>query len=96
MKPQHTADSFLGLDGSLKAPLIFSSLLHVALFVITAIGLPVIAKDPPIINPPITIEIVERAEITQTPKPAPPKPKAPTPPKQTIEDTPPDLSLIHI
>jgi len=91
MKPPHTADSFLGLDGSLKAPLIFSSLLHVALFVITAIGLPVIAKDPPIINPPITIEIVERAEITQTPKPAPPKPKAPTPPKQTIEDTPPDI-----
>ncbi|MDB2682688.1 energy transducer TonB [Alphaproteobacteria bacterium] len=94
MKPEQTADTFLGFDASLKFPLIFSSGLHLIVFILTAVGLPFVVNEPTITNIPITIEVVERTKEAKTPKPAPPKPKPMPMPKMT-EEAPPDLTKIE-
>lgn len=71
-------------SSSMTGSLTMSAVFHVVLFIITAVGLPFVAKEPLLISTPISVELVEIAEITQTNKPAPPKSKS--------EDTPPKPS----
>ncbi len=84
----------------MKGALITSSVFHVVVFVLAAVGIPFIASDPLVISPPINIEIVDIADISQTNRPEPPQKKAeepkPPPPKQEAPkemsaETPPDL-----
>jgi outer membrane biosynthesis protein TonB len=97
-------DDFLGLDTSMKVPVLTSTALHIVLFILTAVGLPFIARDHEILSQPIAIEIVTPDQITQTnrvAKPAPPKeekkealpPKQekPSPPKMAM-DQPPEIT----
>lgn len=85
---------------SMKGPVIASTLFHVALFTITAVGIPFVAKDPVMISQPINVEIIEIDKVTQTNRAAPPqkREKEPTPPaeekpapSQMTADKPPDL-----
>ncbi|MCK5284178.1 MAG: cell envelope integrity protein TolA [Alphaproteobacteria bacterium] len=88
---------------SMKGAVVTSSLFHVVLFILTAIGIPFIAKDPLIITTPINVEIIKIDEITQTdiiakpnktpeklekPKPLENKPKPP----KVMAKTPPNLT----
>lgn len=97
-------DDFLGLDSSMRGPVVASTILHILLFVITAVGLPFIAQERDVISQPISVEIVALDKITQTTRVAepikpkeekkdlpPPKQEKPSPPKMA-EETPPDLS----
>lgn len=70
---------------------LFSSLLlHITIIVIATLGLPFIKKDlPPIVMTPISIEMVDIAEKTQSPEPLQAKK---TPPAQNLAEAPPDLS----
>lgn len=96
-------DDFLGLDSSMKAPVVTSAILHIILFIVTAFGIPFIARDHEILSQPISIEIVPIDELTQTNRVATPvKPKEekkelpppvqekPSPPKMA-EETPPEI-----
>ncbi len=88
---------------SMKGPVITSGIFHLVLFVLTAVGLPFVARDPLVISTPINVEIIDIDEITQTNRIAPPKKapeklekpiplqEKPAPPKVTSE-TPPDLT----
>lgn len=93
-------DQSLPPEYSMKNAVIYSTVFHLALFGITAFGLPFVATDPLVISNPINVEIVNIDEMTQTNKLAPPKKKAeeetPAPPKQEqakqmTAETPPDL-----
>jgi outer membrane biosynthesis protein TonB len=97
-------DNVLGLDSSMKVPVAASILLHIIIFVLTAVGIPFIARDHEIISQPISVEIVTIDKLTQTNRVAqpvkpkedkkdlpPPKQEKPAPPKMT-QETPPDLS----
>ncbi len=96
-------DDFLGLDSSMKLPVVASAILHIAIFVLTAVGLPFIVRDHEIISTPISVEIVTLDKLTQTNRVAtpvkpkeekelpPPKQEKPSPPKMASE-TPPDLA----
>lgn len=82
-----------------------SVLFHIVVIFVAVIGLPHATKDPINISPPITVELIDIAELTQTNKlSSPVKPKKekkpdkkkppeskPTPPK-VDSPTPPDLS----
>jgi outer membrane biosynthesis protein TonB len=96
-------DDFLGLDSSMKAPVVTSAILHIILFIVTAFGIPFIARDHEILSQPISVEIVPIDELTQTNRVATPvKPKEekrelpppvqekPSPPKMA-EETPPEI-----
>lgn len=96
-------DDFLGLDSSMKTPVVASAILHFILFIVTAFGIPFIARDHEILSQPISIEIVPIDELTQTNRVAAPvKPKEekrdlpppvqekPSPPKMA-EETPPEI-----
>lgn len=85
--------TFLGVDPSMKIPLISSAVFHLILFVMTAVGLPMVAKEPMILNTPITIEIVETGKKTQTPEPKKVEPPKPEPTPKMTAETPPDLTL---
>jgi outer membrane biosynthesis protein TonB len=81
--------------GSMQKPALYSAAFHIALAIVMTIGIPFIQSDPVIISPPISVEIVEFDEITQTNVVAPPKktekPKEePAPPKET-ELSPPEM-----
>ena len=94
-------------DPSMKGPMIASTIFHLVLFTLTAVGLPFIIKDQDIITSAISVELVDIAEITQTNKPPAPKPvekepiveeKAPPPeekiePPKMVEETPPPPEL---
>lgn len=94
-------DDLFSFDPNLKGPFLGSLAFHLAVLLLASLGLPYIAKDTPMMNP-ISIEIVELDEITQTNRVAPPKPKKEeiekpsppveqlTPPQNTAEK-PPDL-----
>ncbi|MBX2834502.1 MAG: hypothetical protein KTR28_05985, partial [Micavibrio sp.] len=88
--------------GSMKKPLIISCALHAAIVIVSVVGLPYIQKDTPIIDTPISVELVTIDETTQTnrvaapqnkPKeiedPKPPEPK-PAPPQQKEPPPPPE------
>ncbi len=77
-------DDFLGLDPSMKGPVIASTVFHIALFIITVVGLPFVARKEMIMNHPISIELVDISEITQTNRVAAPV----KPPKEEKEDPP--------
>src|SRR5262245_59421615 len=94
-------DDFLGLDSSMKLPVLTSTALHIILFILTAIGLPFVAREK-IIDHPIAVEIVTLDQITQTNRVAqpvkpkedktdlpPPKQEKPSPPQMSAE-APPD------
>ncbi|MGB4106759.1 MAG: energy transducer TonB [Alphaproteobacteria bacterium] len=89
-------DDFLGLDSSMKAPVITSAVLHIILFIVTAVGIPFIARDHEILSQPISIEIVTVDELTQTNRVATPvKPKEEKkdlPPPKMAEETPPEIT----
>ncbi len=98
-------DDFIGLDPSMKGPVLTSAILHVILFIVTAVGLPFVARNHEVISQPISVELVTMDQITQTNRVAkpikpkeeekkdlpPPKQEKPSPPKMT-QETPPDLS----
>jgi len=64
-------------DVAMKNAFITSGALHIVILVIAAIGIPFLAKDEPLIITPISIELVDIADITQTNRRAPPKPEKP-------------------
>ena len=72
-------------EQALKPALIQSGIFHVALFVATIIGMPFIAKYPPLMHTPISIEFVTPEELAspsqpiQLPKPKIEKPEPPPP-----------------
>ena len=86
----------------MKGPVIASGLFHLFIFILTMISIPFIAKDPVVVTP-VSIELVQVDEKTQTDIQSPPKEKPkeieapkppeskPTPPQMT-EEKPPDLS----
>lgn len=92
---------------SMRGPLLTSTLFHLFLFIFAAVGLPFVAKDPLIISTPISVELLDIDEITQTNRVAPPKKekkpdepvKPPPPPEekpvapQMTAEAPPDLTL---
>lgn len=97
-------DQMPGIEPSMRGPLVLSGLFHVILFTITAVGIPFVVQDKiEIITTPITIEVVDLDEMTQTtrvskpskshekPQKEPP-PRKPAPPQMTA-DAPPDLTL---
>ena len=95
-------DDFLGLDSSMKGPVFTSAFFHVLLFIVTAVGLPFIARDHELLSRPISVEVVTPDQISQTNRVAapvkpkeeelpPPKQEKPSPPKMA-EEAPPDLS----
>jgi outer membrane biosynthesis protein TonB len=89
-------EDFLGLDSSMKIPVISSIILHVVIFVLTAVGIPFIARDHEIMSQPISVEIVTIDKLTQTTHVAPPvkpkeEPKELPPPKQE-KPAPPKMS----
>lgn len=86
-----------------KGALLKSTLFHIALFTVTAFGMPFIAKETLTVTPPINVEILTIDEISQTnriappqPKKEQPKPEPAEPPKQEVKqmtaDLPPDLA----
>ncbi len=79
-------DDVLGLDSSMRMPVIGSIILHVVIFVLTAVGLPFIARDNEIISPPISVEIVTIDKLTQTNRVA-----APVKPKEEPKELPPPV-----
>lgn len=97
-------NDFLGMDSSMKGPFLTSTIFHILLFIITIVGIPFVARDHEIISHPISVELVNVEEITQTNRPmAPakkteekkeePKPKQEKPaPPQMREQAPPDLT----
>ncbi len=90
-------------SSSMKGPFLTSALFHIVLIIISIVGLPFIAKERVIIATPISVQLVDIDELTQTNRVAPPKNKPkeieapkppaakPTPPKMT-EEAPPDLT----
>lgn len=89
-----------------RTPFLKSFIFHALVFLISFIGVPFIAKKPPLISKPINIEIVEIADESQTINLAPPQKEEPeaepeikvekleekkTAPQMT-SDAPPDLT----
>lgn len=82
---------------SMKGPFTVSVLFHVAIFLLTLVGLPFVVKEPILITP-ISVELVDIDELSQTDKRPPPKvedkpkpiekPKEPEPPKPPPEPKP--------
>lgn len=96
-------------DPTLKKAFFASGLFHVLVFVFAAMGIPFIAKDPPLITTPVSIELVDISDITQTNRRAPPRkeekpveiekpepPKANPTPKMTAEPQPSFLDPVPI
>lgn len=103
---QRTAsqDDFFGLDPSMRGPLVVSGLFHILIFLLTVIGIPFVIKEPIDLAVPISVEIVDISDVTQTDrvavqvekkaeeeKPAPEKIVKPTPP-EIAEPPPPEIS----
>lgn len=84
-----------GEDTSLKRALFVSTLFHIALFLFTLIGMPLISK-PPVVLTPVSVELVNISDVSRTtkvaqPKKEPEKPKeieAPKPPEEKIKPPP--------
>lgn len=55
-------------DASMRAALVISGLFHLAIFVFTVITLPFVMNTPPDVSTPISVEIVDIADIAQTNK----------------------------
>ncbi|MEZ5919147.1 MAG: hypothetical protein R3D66_04305, partial [Alphaproteobacteria bacterium] len=95
-------------DPSMTGPVLASTVFHIVLFVLTAVGLPFVAKDTLIISTPISVELVSIDEITQTNRVAPPKKEdkaekepeklapppmdKPPPPPKMTAEAPPDMT----
>lgn len=78
-------------DPTMKGALIASGLFHVFIFVLSIVGLPFIVKDAPIIMTPVSIELVDISDMSQTNKRAAPQEKEkpvelekPEPPPQNM------------
>ncbi|MGH1398799.1 MAG: hypothetical protein ACRBCT_06250 [Alphaproteobacteria bacterium] len=82
-------------QNSMKNAFIASGALHVLVFIATAISIPFIAKEPPLILTPIEIEFVtpQEAKIKPTIKLPTPKIEKPEPPPPTPEPEPPEPEL---
>lgn len=80
-------ETALELQG-MKGPLASSILLHAAVIIIAIIGLPYITPELPDIVEPITVELIDISEITQTNKPPPPEPARRPQPEQKSEAPP--------
>ncbi|MCC6597468.1 MAG: energy transducer TonB [Alphaproteobacteria bacterium] len=76
---------------SMKGPIIKSTVFHLAIFLVTLIGFPFIAKEPMIITP-VSVELADISDITRTNKVAPPK-KEPEKPKEIEAPKPPEEKL---
>lgn len=70
----------------MKGPLITSATLHIILFIVAAVGMPFIAKEPIENFNHINVEIVDISDITQTNKLAPPQKK----PEEEIKEPKPE------
>lgn len=88
---------------SMQVPIAQSFVFHALIVAVLSVGIPLTAKDPMLIAPPITVEIIDVSELTTTPRvqqPAKPKePEKPPAPQQKKEaapqvtaDKPPDLT----
>jgi len=58
---------------SMKNAFIASGILHVVVVIIAMVGVPFFVKDEPLIITPVSIELVDIADVTQTNLRAPPK-----------------------
>lgn len=76
-------------DPSLKKALIVSTFFHIGLFILTIVGVPLIHK-PPVVLTPVSIELVDIAEVTRTTNVAPAK-KEPEKLKKIEAPKPPDV-----
>ncbi len=89
----HHNDQEPSTHGNLKPAFIKSVIFHVAIFLIALFGLPFIKKEPLLLSP-VSVELVDISELTQTNKPPPskikdiPKPKEPEPVKPLPEPEP--------
>ncbi len=61
-------------QGSMKGALVKSSLFHLLIFIVVLVGLP-FAKQDPLIIAPVSVELVDISDVTETNKKPPPKPK---------------------
>ena len=90
MNAQRLAGPEFSTHTSMKGALFKSTLFHVMIFVVAAVGLPFV-KPPPLILTPTSVELVDISEVSKTnkramPKPKPiEKPKEPEPPKPPPE-----------
>lgn len=69
---QHLPDQGAGLSG----PVFQSALLHIVVIALGMITLPMVARDPVIVPPPVSVDIVDIDALTQAKKAAS-RPKAP-------------------
>ena len=78
-------DNFLGLDPSMKGPVIISVLFHIAFLIVASTGIPFISKEHDLIATPVPVELVQIEEEAQTPKQAKPALKKTEPEKEHLK-----------
>jgi hypothetical protein len=83
-------NEFPVFDASMRGSFIAAGLFHLAVFLMTVVSLPFLISPPPDISTPISVEIVDISEITQTNKIAAPIEK---PEEKPIEAPPPQLEI---
>jgi len=97
-------DDFLGLDPSMKRPFTVSVIFHVSIFILSIVGIPYLVRKPMVIQP-VSVELVNISDISQTTRVAapqkkpeemkdqlpPPAPEKPVTP-QMKDEKPPDLT----
>ena len=76
-------------DGVMTGPLLKSLIFHGLIFIVALVGMPFV-KPEPLLLAPVSVELIDISEVTQTnkkPLPKPPpieKPKEPEPPKEEL------------
>ncbi|MCB9983946.1 MAG: cell envelope integrity protein TolA [Rhodospirillales bacterium] len=75
-------------QGSMTGPLLKSALFHGAILLVAAVGLPFI-KTEPLIIAPVSVELVDISDLSQTDQKPPPKPKPIPQPEKPKEIEPP-------
>ena len=100
----HIGGSGIPASASMQGPVLGSVLFHLALVLSFSISLPYVTKPLPEISTPVSVEIVEIDELTQTDFAAPPRPQVkdqpppepkngkPKPAPKMTAETPPDLT----
>lgn len=77
--PPVTSNVQASVSTSMKGAFIASGVLHASILIASLIGIPFVVTKEPLIITPISVELVDIAEVTQTTKVAPPKPDKPKP-----------------
>lgn len=81
-------------NAQMRGPFVMAGLLHLGVFMATIVSMPFIMKPPPDISVPISVEIVDIADVTTTNKVAKPvekKAEEEKPPPKIEKPTPPEI-----